>query len=86
MRVAIFLWVVMMTLWIMASCSEDYKTPYYIINVGDYEYYTKKVIEIDNGIKFYSFNAQDTIEIHGSYTKRYVKPQVKEINHNDYSK
>ena len=86
MRTAIFLWVVLMTLWIIGSCENDVKPPYYIVSVGDYVYYTNKVIDIDNGIKFYSFNAQDTIEVHGSYTKRYYKPQVKEINHNDYSK
>lgn len=86
MRVAIFLWVVLMVLWIFGSCENSVKAPYYIINVGDYTYYTNKVIEIDNGIKFYSPNAQDTIEVHGSYTKRYYKPQTKEINHNDYSK
>jgi hypothetical protein len=41
---------------------------------------------MNNGIKFYSVNAKDTIEIYGSYIKRYVRPQVKEINHNDYTK
>jgi hypothetical protein len=67
------------------SCN-DVTPPYYIIRVGENVFYTKNVIEINNGIKFYSVNAKDTIEVHGTYTKRYVRPQVKEINHNDYTK
>jgi hypothetical protein len=67
------------------SCN-DVTPPYYIIRVGENVFYTKNVIEIDNGIKFYSVNAKDTIEVHGTYTKRYVRPQVKEINHNNYTK
>lgn len=67
------------------SCN-DVTPPYYIIRVGENVFYTKSVIEINNGIKFYSVNAKDTIEVHGTYTKRYVRPQVKEINHNNYSK
>ena len=67
------------------SCN-DVTPPYYIIRVGENVFYTKSVIEINNGIKFYSVNVKDTIEVHGTYTKRYVRPQVKEINHNDYTK
>ena len=77
------LFLLVLGLW---SCEKTITPPYYIISAGDYVYYTNKVIEIDNGIKFYSYNAQDTIELYGSYTKRYYKPQVKEINHNDYSR
>ena len=67
------------------SCN-DVTPPYYIIRVGENVFYTKNVIEIDNGIKFYSVNAKDTIEVHGTYTKRYIRPEVNEINHNDYTK
>jgi hypothetical protein len=67
------------------SCN-DVTPPYYIIRVGENVFYTKSVIEINNGIKFYSVNAKDTIEVHGTYTKRYIRPEVKEINHNDYSR
>ena len=67
------------------SCN-DVTPPYYINRVGENVFYTKNVIEIDNGIKFYSVNAKDTIEVHGTYTKRYIRPEVNEINHNDYTK
>ena len=67
------------------SCN-DVAPPYYIIRVGENVFYTKSVIEINNGIKFYSVNAKDTIEVHGTYTKRYIRPEVKEINHNNYTK
>jgi len=70
----------------LCSCENRVTLPYYIIQVGDNVFYTKKVIEINNGIKFYSVNVKDTIEVHGTYTMRYIRPQVKEINHNDYSK
>ena len=68
------------------SCEETITPPYYIIKVNESVFYTKNVIELDNGVKFYSVNAKDTIEIHGSYIKKYIRPEVKEINHNDYSK
>ena len=77
------LFLLMLGLW---SCGETIKSPYYVISVGERVYYTKNVIEINNGIKFYSVNAKDTIEIYGSYIKRYVRPQINEINHNDYSR
>ena len=68
------------------SCEETITSPYYVISVGERVFYTNNVIEMNDGIKFYSVNAKDTIEIYGSYIKRYVRPQVKEINHNDYSR
>jgi hypothetical protein len=68
------------------SCNNTVTPPYYIIRVGDNVFYTKNVIEINNGVKFYSVNAKDTIEVHGTYTKRYIRPQIKEINHNNYTK
>ena len=68
------------------SCDNTVTPPYYIIKVGDNVFYTKNVIEINNGIKFYSVNAKDTIEVHGTYTKRYIRLEVKEINHNNYTK
>ena len=68
------------------SCEETITSPYYVISVGERVFYTNNVIEMNDGIKFYSVNAKDTIEIYGSYIKRYVRPQVKEINHNDYTK
>lgn len=77
------LFLLVLGLW---SCDETITPPYYYIRVGDNVFYTKNVIEMNNGIKFYSFNAKDTIEIYGSYIKKYVRPEVKEINHNDYSK
>jgi hypothetical protein len=70
----------------LCSCDNGVTPPYYIIKVGEDVLYTKNVIEINNGIKFYNVNTKDTVEIYGSYIKRYVRPQVKEINHNDYSK
>jgi hypothetical protein len=68
------------------SCGDTVTPPYYIIRVGENVFYTKNVIKINNGIKFYSVNAKDTIEVYGTYTKRLIKPEVKEINHNDYSR
>ena len=68
------------------SCDNTVIPPYYIIKVGDNVFYTKNLIEINNGVRFYSINAKDTIEVHGSYIKKYIRPEVKEINHNDYSK
>ena len=68
------------------SCDDTVTPPYYIIKVNENVFYTKNVIEINNGIKFYSVNAKDTIEVHGTYTKRYIRPEVKKINHNDYTK
>jgi hypothetical protein len=70
----------------LCSCDNGVTPPYYIIKVGEDVLYTKNVIEINNGIKFYNVNTKDTVEIYGSYIKRYVRPQVKEINHNDYSR
>ena len=69
----------------LVSCNEV-QPPYYVIVAGEQIYYTKNVIQINNGIKFYSIHFKDTVEIYGTYTKRYVKPKVKQINHNDYSK
>jgi hypothetical protein len=77
------LFLLVLGLW---SCEETITSPYYVISVGERIFYTKNVIEMNNGIKFYGVNAKDTIEIYGSYIKRYVRPQVKEINHNDYTK
>ena len=68
------------------SCNDTVKPPYYVIRVGENVFYTKNVIEINNGVKFYSVNAKDTIEVHGTYTMRYIRPEVKEINHNDYTR
>lgn len=60
--------------------------PYYIIKVNSNVYYTKDVIEMKNGIKFCNIYTKDTVEVYGTYTKQYIRPEVNEINHNDYSK
>jgi len=67
------------------SCNQV-TPPYYYIRVGDHVFYTKNVIEINNGIKFYNEHSKDTMEVYGTYIKKYVRPKLKEINHNDYSR
>jgi hypothetical protein len=68
------------------SCDDTITAPYYVIRVGENVFYSKNVIELNNGVKFYNERSKDTIEVHGTYTKRYIRPEVKEINHNDYSR
>jgi hypothetical protein len=68
------------------SCDDTITPPYYIIKIGENVFYTKNVIELNNGVKFYNERSKDTIEVYGTYIKKYVRPEVKEINHNDYSK
>lgn len=68
------------------SCEEKITSPYYHIRADGCTYRTNKVIKTDNGIKFYTTDTHDTIEIHGSYTQTHVGPKVKEINHNNHSR
>ena len=77
------LFLLVLGLW---SCEETITSPYYVISVGERVFYTKNVIEINNGIKFYNEHSKDTMEVYGTYIKKYVRPEVKEINHNDYSR